>query len=217
MLTGTKLSEKRVVGDRFRRIWQVVMEIADHPGHSRRRLADQFNLSERQIQADLIIIRDDIHLPLVRRHGYRFSGEGVATGLGAIDLHEAQLLVMILRKALADKTIPRRRLNSLMDKLPVVFPPHVQPIATTLIDAIRDSETTGQMFTVLADAILTNSLLCLRVQHSDYIATMTIRPELLLPYRRRWYVVGEERKGDYSYTRMVRIDRIATSAEVAAL
>ena len=63
---------KRLVAERFRRIWQLVEDIASDPGKSRKEFANQFALSERQVQADLNVIRREMDLPLVRRQGYRF-------------------------------------------------------------------------------------------------------------------------------------------------
>ena len=57
----------------------------------------------------------DMRLPLVRRQGYRFVAEGApGGGEGCFDLREAQLLVMILRQSMKDRSIPSARLGSLM-------------------------------------------------------------------------------------------------------
>ena len=48
---------RRLAAERFRRIWQLVEEIAGEPGLSRKQLAARHALSERQIQADLNVIR----------------------------------------------------------------------------------------------------------------------------------------------------------------
>src|SRR5260370_38408231 len=71
---------KRLVAERFRRIWQLVEDIASHPGKSRKELAAQFALSERQVQADLNVIRREMSLPLVRRQGYLFLSVAADTG-----------------------------------------------------------------------------------------------------------------------------------------
>jgi hypothetical protein len=68
------MERKRLVADRFRRIWHIVQDIAETPGKSRKELADKFHLSERQVQADLNIIRTEMHLPLVRRQDPSPSG-----------------------------------------------------------------------------------------------------------------------------------------------
>src|SRR5712691_9472486 len=92
---------KRLVAERFRRIWQLVEDIAREPGKSRKELAAQFALSERQVQADLNVIRREMALPLVRRQGYRFLTDSADNG-PAFSLAEAQLLLMLLRRAAND-------------------------------------------------------------------------------------------------------------------
>lgn len=201
--------EKRLVGDRFRRIWQIAMTIADEPGMTRGDLAKRFNLSERQVQADLIIMRDEMALPLVRRQGYRFTSEGVVNGGGAIDLQEAQLLVMILRRAMNDRDIPKKRLRSLMDKLAVAFPPHITPIITSLMEAVRNGDAAGQTFTAMADAILREQMVSVRVDRGGLYETWQVQPHLLIPYVGRWYVLAEQVVGSGRlYSRMIRLDRV---------
>src|SRR5438105_5640287 len=92
------IDHKRLVPERFRRIWQLVEDIARAPGKSRKELAAQLSLSERQVQADLNVIRREMGLPLVRRQGYRFlTSDGHDNG-PPFSLAEAQLLLMLLRK-----------------------------------------------------------------------------------------------------------------------
>ena len=90
LLSAGFLEHKRLVPERFRRIWQLVEDIARSPGKSRKELAAQFALSERQVQADLNVIRREMGLPLVRRHGYRFLTDGQDGG-PPFSLAEAQL------------------------------------------------------------------------------------------------------------------------------
>src|SRR5437764_9753086 len=111
---------KRLVAERFRRIWQLVEDIACSPGKSRKELAGQFSLSERQVQADLNVIRREMGLPLVRRQGYRFLTDAQEAG-PQFSLAEAQLLLMLLRRAAHDSSLPVDRLTSLLVKLPYLF------------------------------------------------------------------------------------------------
>src|SRR5215213_2129414 len=104
---------KRLVAERFRRIWQLVEDIAGQPGKSRKELATQFALSERQVQADLNVIRREMGLPLLRRQGYRFLVDAQEAG-PAFSLAEAQLLLMLLRRAALDPSLPIDRLRALM-------------------------------------------------------------------------------------------------------
>src|SRR5205823_9202256 len=108
---------KRLVAERFRRIWQLVEDVASTPGKSRKELATQFSLSERQVQADLNVIRREMNLPLVRRQGYRFLTDTQDARL-QFSLSASQLLLMLLRRAAHDPSMPVERLRSLMVKLP---------------------------------------------------------------------------------------------------
>src|SRR5258707_10210343 len=108
---------KRLVAERFRRIWQLVEDIACQPGKSRKELAGQFSLSERQVQADLNVIRREMGLPLVRRQGYRFLTDPEDSG-PQFSLAEAQLLLMLLRRAAHDPRLSVGRLPSPVQKPP---------------------------------------------------------------------------------------------------
>src|ERR1700674_724011 len=133
---------KRLVAERFRRIWQLVEDIACQPGKSRKELAGQLSLSERQVQADLNVIRREMGLPLVRRQGYRFLTETQDVG-PQFTLAEAQLLLMLLRRAAHDASLPVDRLRSLMAKLPYLFPLHLRPLVAKTLEAANTSERGG--------------------------------------------------------------------------
>lgn len=206
------MERKRLVADRFRRIWHVVEHIAAEPGHSRRELAEKFHLSERQVQADLNIIRSDMRLPLVRRSGYRFVSEGPMGGAGCPDLREAQLLVMILGAVRHDRSIPKGRIAALAAKLPGMFPSHLTPIVERTLDAVTSGGAGQQrVFAGLADALLHSSWVKLHYPPGDYscpVPDPIMRPELLLPYLSSWYVVGEVQRGSTVRTMMLNIDAV---------
>ncbi len=130
MVTSTS-SRKRLVAARFTRIWALVQEIADRPGQSRQQLSRRFHLSERQVQADLNLIRDDMRLPLVRDGGYRFASEGGGVaGPCPLTLKDGLVAITTLGKALP---VGRRgQVADVLLKLPHVFPSHVQPLMRLL-------------------------------------------------------------------------------------
>jgi len=212
------MERKRLVADRFRRIWHIVEDIAETPGKSRRELADKFHLSERQVQADLNIIRTDMRLPLVRRQGYRFVAEGAPGGEGCFDLREAQLLVMILRQSMKDRSIPTDRLGSLMRKLPAMFPAHLQPLVQRTLEAVTAprSGQQQQVFAALADGLLRGTFVKLHYPPGDMsspIPEPIVRPELLLPYLSSWYLIGECKQRNR--TMMFNLDAV-TAVTLAA-
>lgn len=187
---------KRLVAERFRRIWQLVEQIAREPGQSRKQLARQYALSERQIQSDLNVIRVEMRLPLVRRQGYRFQGQETDTEpAGQFSLAEAQLLLMLLRRASRDPSLPGERLRSLMAKLPALFPLHLRPLVAKTLEAITQDPTGRQQetFTALADALLRKSYVKLHYPAGDPVSSIAepiVQPEVLFPYLSSWFLIG---------------------------
>src|SRR6267154_4203542 len=160
---------KRLVAERFRRIWQLVEDIASIPGKSRKELATQFALSERQVQADLNVIRREMGLPLVRRQGYRFVIDGQDSG-PQFSLAEAQLLLMLLRRAAHDPSLPVDRMRSLMIKLPYLFPLHLRPLVAKTLETANASDRGGrqqEIFAALAEALLRKSYVKLHYPAGD--------------------------------------------------
>src|ERR687884_639748 len=185
---------RRLAAERFRRIWQLVEDIAQCPGKSRKQLATEFALSERQVQADLNVIRREMGLPLVRRQGYRFAGDGQDSG-PPFSLAEAQLLLLLLRQASRDHPLPGDRLRSLMVKLPYLFPLHLRPLVTKTLEA-ASSERVGrqpEIFAALAEALLRKSYVKLHYPAGDPVSSIQepiVQPEVLFPYLKSWHLIG---------------------------
>jgi predicted DNA-binding transcriptional regulator YafY len=187
---------KRLVAERFRRIWQLVEDIASAPGKSRKELANQFALSERQVQADLNVIRREMNLPLVRRQGYRFLIDTSEIG-PQFSLAEAQLLLMLLRRAARDPSLPIDRLRSLMAKLPFLFPLHLRPVVAKTLEVASAPERGGsrqqEIFAILAEALLRKSYVKLHYPAGDPVSAIQepiVQPEVLFPYCQSWHLIG---------------------------
>lgn len=194
-MTTSTSTRKRMLASRFTRIWAVVQEIADRPGQSRQQLAQKFFLSERQIQADLNIIRIDLRLPLIRRQGYRFSDDDPSAPAVEFGLAEAQLLVMVLRLALRDGSLPKNALASIMGRLPELFPLHLQPVVGKTVQALTAPPSAGQQaFLALSEGLVRGRWLRLHYTRGCSpvaVSEPVVRPSLLLPYLDEWYVIGE--------------------------
>jgi predicted DNA-binding transcriptional regulator YafY len=192
---GFGSDHKRLAAERFRRIWQLVEDIARAPGKSRKELATQFALSERQVQADLNVIRREMALPLVRRQGYRFLTDAADSG-PAFSLAEAQLLLMLLRRAANDPSLPIDRLRSLMIKLPYLFPLHLRPLVAKTLEAANASDRGGrqqEIFAALAEALLRKSYVKLHYPAGDPVSAIQepiVQPEVLFPYLKSWHLIG---------------------------
>jgi predicted DNA-binding transcriptional regulator YafY len=209
---------RRLVAERFRRIWQLVEEIASQPGKSRKELAAQFALSERQVQADLNVIRREMNLPLVRKQGYRFLTDTQDSG-PQFSLAEAQLLLMLLRRAAHDPSLPVDRLRSLMDKLPFLFPLHLRPLVAKTLEAANASDRGGrqqEIFAALAEALLRKSYVKLHYPAGDPVSSIQepiVQPEVLFPYCKSWHLIGRCRQRD----RMMVFDLDTVVAVTAAV
>ncbi len=195
------IDHKRLVAERFRRIWQLVEDIASTPGKSRKELAAQFSLSERQVQADLNVIRREMNLPLVRRQGYRFVTDPQDIG-PRFSMEEAQLLLMLLQRAAHDPSLPLDRLRSLMVKLPFLFPLHLRPLVAKTLEAATTADRGGrqqQIFGALAEALLRKSYVKLHYPAGDPISAIQepiVQPEVLFPYCQSWHLIGRCRQRD---------------------
>jgi predicted DNA-binding transcriptional regulator YafY len=195
VLSNGLVDHRRLAAERFRRIWHLVEDIARNPGKSRKELACQFALSERQVQADLNVIRREMELPLVRRQGYRFLTEGEDNGQ-PFSLAEAQLLLMLLRRASNDPSMPVDRLRSLMVKLPYLFPLHLRPLVAKTLEAASASDRGGrqqEIFAALSEALLRKTYVKLHYPAGDPISSIQepiVQPEVLFPYLKSWHLIG---------------------------
>lgn len=197
-VSGFTAGRRRLVAERFRRIWAVVQSIADEPGQSRAGLAERFYLSERQIQSDLTVIQDVLGLPLIRQQGYRFAGQGAAgSALGVRDV----MLLATLMTAHRPGSMAEGPLLELALRLPDLFPAHLRPLARLLLEPLG---TRRQVCASLVTAILDGSVV--RLHYPPGIMapfaerSPMVRPELLLPVLGDWYLLA---RWDHGQTRML--------------
>jgi proteasome accessory factor C len=189
------MERKRLIVDRFRRLWAIVEFIAAHPGCSRGQLANHFALSERQLQADLNVIRLEMGLPLVRRQGYRFLAEDGQCS-PPLGLADAEMLGVALRHAAAAGTIAPAAMRSLTEKLPALFPCHLRPFLVRALPPVaveggaRDED---DVLMAVVRAIESGSSVRLRYgaeRNAALLAEPVVEPELVVPYRGSWYLIG---------------------------
>lgn len=196
----------------------MVEHIAREPGHSRAELARRFALGERQVQADLAVIRERIGLPLVRRRGYRF--EGAAAGRPeALTLAEALLLLELLRRAAIDQLAPPETLLALSAKLSNVVPPHLQSLVRTTLSALPVStEQQPALLLALATAMVGGQLVCLHYPPGDpstHLRDPLVMPELLVPYLRSWYVVGRcQQRGRVMVFDLANVSAVSVASDL---
>lgn len=209
---------KRLVADRFRRIWAIVEEIAANPGRSRRQLSDKFHLSERQVQADLNIIRSEMRLPLVRRHGYRFVSEGQMGSRQGLTTRDVQLMVLALCQVQrSQRGKARDALTSVLAKLPNIVPPHLFPLAAKLLEVSGSTGQEARTVMMLADALVAGSPVRLHFYKGadpGPIDEPVVTPEQLIPYLDDWYVLGPCEQQRTGYARMYAVSALMAVTSV---
>lgn len=194
--------------DRLSRIWAIIEHIAEHPGTSRRKLADSYALSERQVQEDLRVIREELQFPLVRRKGYRFDADNREATID-FSFSEARALITALRSACQDRNSPQEPLRSLLAKLPAIFPLHLQPLIRKSLDSLGNPEQDSEekVFLALTEALFEKRPVRLHLSRSSSgVPNPVVDPQLLMPYLGSWYLVGRCRQK--KRVMMFRVDSI---------
>ena len=113
--------------------------------------------------------------------------------IGVLELQEAQLLLLLVRQAQADRTVPADQLARLVDKLPGLFPPHLQPLIGKMVQGGHMRRRHQQFFETLTRAILNGTEVKLhypRGYSASPIVEPEVKPSLLLPYLDSWYLIG---------------------------
>jgi len=179
--------------DRFQRIWALVERIDREPGLGRRQLAEEFSLSERQLQADLIVIRDEMGLPLRRSNGYRFAPR--PSGAHELGQQDAILLARLAQAAGEESGIPRPVLEEMMPRLAGAFPARFQPFARAVLSplATDGSYHAPDILLALVESLIRGNVTRVRLATPGAAGSyqeLTITPQLVVPYGESWYLVG---------------------------
>lgn len=186
------MESKRLVADRLKRIWSMAEFISHTPGLSRNALAQHFALSERQLQADLHVIRNKMGLPLTRSRGYRFAGNGASSEL---TLRELPTLFRLLEQAWDSSSLAREAIADVASKLPASFPPTLQPLVRkTMAQFVNgDENPDSHVYACLAEAVVWERPVRLRYAPGDTAGSLTdpiVDPHILMPHGDSWYLIG---------------------------
>jgi predicted DNA-binding transcriptional regulator YafY len=187
------VERKRLVADRFKRIWAIVEAIDLQPGLTRSELADRFALSERQLQADLNVVRREIGLPLIREHGYRFAIDLEAEP--TFTLRDVHTLFLVVRSASSDPSVLRDALDELTGKLYRAFPITLQPLVRKALAPWAEPGfgPPPEAFALLADALARQQPVKLRYPPRSGMGFFTepiVDPHIVLPHLGAMYLIG---------------------------
>jgi predicted DNA-binding transcriptional regulator YafY len=137
------------------------------------------------------IIRIEMDLPLIRRNGYRFEAQSSEAAV-SLELAEAQLLLLLLRRAEAEKGMPAEQVRRLMNKLPTFLPTHLRPLLHKMVESGPGHTRQRQHLEKLTSAILNGKSIKLHYPRSAGAPLLepVVKPSMLLPYLDSWYVIG---------------------------
>lgn len=209
---GAHLYE-RLVAERFRRVWSVAELIATEPGMTRQQLSERFFVSERQIQADLYIVGNEMGMSVGRQSGYRFLNERGEPTNGGLAFRDAVLLLESLRRTLTLPDVPHDAIRDLLDRVPQTFAPHLRPFGRAAVARIKARGKAGAWECAVKAMCIGHNV---RFQRLRDVASepckSEITPDLLIPWRGGWYVIGEGRVGKDSRRQlMVNLDEMAAA------
>jgi len=205
---STSLEETK----RISRILEIVQRIAVNPRRWRRKdLAEGFEISERQIQKDLDVIRHGLKLPLLHcREGYYFESLPRMPTV-TYSFSEALALLLAAKAAQGMSGIPGGELAAALARLESLFPPEFGPLLRQLVLS-RPSEDYDHRQDILST--LHHALMAHRRVQMTYSTSSRggeesdriVEPYYIMPYVRSWYLIAyDHKRGE---VRMFKVDRI---------
>ena len=206
---STRAQETR----RIARILEIIQLISDRPRHWKRKmLADKFEISERQIQKDLSVIRHGLRLPLENDgDGYYFTR---LPGLPTVSytFNEALALLLAARMAQAIPGVNSAELAAAIARLEALFPEEFLPLLRQSADRLPRSAKAPhrqEMLTLLHRALAERR----RVRIIYAIGAKggeeserVVEPYHIMPYVRSWQLIAYCHKKQAVL--MFKIDRI---------
>jgi predicted DNA-binding transcriptional regulator YafY len=193
IVQGQREEESR----RTARVLDIIQQIATAPHHwSRRSLAEHYEMSERQIQKDLTIIRHKLLLQLCRdADGYYFE-QMPRLPAARYTFSEALALVLAARAAQAIPGVNSAELAAAIARLESLFPPGVAPLLKHGADRLPQSANAPHRQAMLA---LLHRALAERRRVSIAYATgsrggevneRVVEPYHIMPYVRSWQLIA---------------------------
>jgi predicted DNA-binding transcriptional regulator YafY len=190
---GTRLEETR----RVARVLDLIQQIAIAPHRWRRReLADQYEVSERQIQKDLEIVRHRLLLSLCHdQDGYYFERIPHLPTV-TYTFSEALALLLAARTAQAMPGVNSAELAAAVGRLESLFPSNLTALLRQVSERLPRAASAPHRQEMLA--LLHRALIEGRKVHIEYatasrggdVSERVIEPYHIMPYVRSWQVIA---------------------------
>jgi predicted DNA-binding transcriptional regulator YafY len=182
---------------RVSRILEIIWNITRAPRQwTRKRLAEQFDVSERMITNDLAIIEHGLRFELGNERGKGYYFKSVPQ-LPAVtySLSEALALVLAAQSGRRMGGIPHADLSSAIARLHSVFPPEMR----TLVERLDGGETGSvyehreEMLAVCSQAVSQRrslNIIYAAASRNGIESTRRVDPYAVVPYVKSWHMIG---------------------------
>lgn len=183
---------------RTTRIIQIIQMITGNPGrHTRRSLASEFEISERQITKDLNLIRNGLLFELDRKPGGGYFFRRIPK-LPAVSytLPEALAIFLAARAGRSLAGIPQAELAKALAALTAIMPSEMQPLLernNRSGPAPARNEHREQILEILSRAIAARcsvDLIYHAASRGGEATTRRVDPYEIMPYGHSWHLIG---------------------------
>lgn len=183
---------------RLARIIDIISRIHNQPRRwTRQRLAGHYEISERMINQDLSVIRDDLNFSLRSARGLGYYFESIPQ-LPAVSysLPEAVALVLAAQSARQVGGISQQNLAAAIARLNSVIPKEIRGLferLETTAPSTPEDERQQDLLMAVSQAISMQRRLWISyaaASHGGTETERTIDPYVTVPYDRSWHVIG---------------------------
>jgi predicted DNA-binding transcriptional regulator YafY len=182
---------------RIARVLDIIWRISTAPNYwTRKRLAEQFEVSERSITGDLELIRHRLLFDVRsdRGRGYYFARIPSLPSV-SYSIPEALALILAAQVGRQFAGIPQHDLSSAVARLSSVIPDELRSMVEEMAiagDSHRDShrESILQICSRAIAAQRSLNITYVAASHNGRESTRRIDPYAVFPYVRSWHVVG---------------------------
>lgn len=182
---------------RVSRILEIVWNVSRAPKRwTRRRLAEQFEVSERMITNDLAIIVHGLKFELAneRGQGYYFKSEPKLPAV-TYSISEALALVLAAQSGRRMGGVPHADLSSAIARLASVFPPEMRNLVQRLDGGVSGHgyKHREKMLAVCSQAVSQRRTLEIVYAAASRGGEETVRqvdPYAIVPYITSWHLIG---------------------------
>lgn len=217
MALGIPRGQREEETRRTARVLDIIQHIAVYPRRwTRRGLAERFEVSERQIQKDLQVIRHGLRLPLLRDAGGYYFERLPHLPTTAYSFSEALALLSAARAAQAIPGIDSAELAAAIARLESIFPDEMRHLVREAKEQLPRRAVRAhrqEMLSLLHRALAERRQVRMAyatASRAGRVIERVVEPYHILPYNRSWHMIA------YDHNRQevlqFKIDRVQEAA-----